>query len=375
MLRSYYRRTAKAHRCGDDAVQVERYEAVSVELPLVEGYRITGQTITSCRNHLVRLTSGCLSGFGSASPSGEITGEDDAKCIDALQGPLAELTKSIEFSKDPAMWSQQALELAPDCPAAIAAVDMALWDLLGKEQGVPLFRLWGGRGEPIATSVTIGICSIEQTLAEAAAWLAKGFYVLKVKIGEELEVDIERIRKIRELAGPNIMLRVDANQGFDLAGARELLRRTADLNVEMLEQPLPQDVLADAAVLTTESAVPIVADESASGLAECMQVVDRCAAHAINIKLMKCGGPTVALRIHDYARDAGMSLMLGCNDETRISIAAGVHLAQSMPALCYADLDGHMDLASDPSSGGFDIRDGMLYLQETPGLGVTVDRW
>lgn len=353
-------------------MKIDNYEAVSVDLPLVEGYRITGRTITSCQNHLVRLSSGSLIGFGSASPSGDITGEDDARCIAALQGPLAELTRSIEIGDDPTAWSRQALKLVPECPAAIAAVDMALWDLIARKQGVPLFRLWGGKGEPIATSVTIGICSVEQTLAEAAEWLKKGFHVLKVKIGEELDVDIERIRRLRELVGPDVTLRVDANQGFDLDGARELLRQTAGLHVEMFEQPLPQDALADAAVLTTESTVPIVADESASGLAECMEVVDRRAAHAVNIKLMKCGGPTVAWRIHDYASDAGMNLMLGCNDETRISIAAGVHLAQSMPALRYADLDGHMDLASDPSSGGFDIRDGMMHLRDTPGLGVTL---
>jgi L-alanine-DL-glutamate epimerase-like enolase superfamily enzyme len=88
---------------------------------------------------------------------------------------------------------------------------------------------------------------------------------------------------------------------------------------------------------------------------------------------MKCGGPTPARFIHDYAHAAGLSLMLGCNDETRISIAAGVHLAQSMLGLQFADLDGHMDLASDPSSGGFDIVDGCLVLSDKSGLGIEID--
>ena len=145
------------------------------------------------------------------------------------------------------------------------------------------------------------------------------------------------------------------------------------MKIEMFEQPVPQADLAVLATLTSESCVPIVADESAGTVAECVEVVDRNAAHGVNIKLMKCGGPTPARFIHDYAHSAGLSLMLGCNDETRISIAAGVHLAQSMPGVRFADLDGHMDLASDPSSGGFEIVGGCLVLSDKPGLGTEID--
>ncbi len=356
-------------------MKIDSYEIRTVDLPLVEGYRITGKTITSCQNHLVRLTSGNYQGLGSASPSGEITGEDDASCTAALKGPLAELTRSIDIENDPTEWSEQALSIAPQNPAAIAAIDMALWDLIGKKQGKALFELWGGAGMPVPTSVTIGICSVEQTLAESEAWLARGYRVLKIKIGENLQVDIERIRKVRELLGPDGTIRVDANQGYDLDGARELLRQTAGLDVEMFEQPMPMKELADAVTLTSESTVPIVADEVASGRRECMEVIDKRAAHVVNIKLMKCGGPTVAWQIHNHAQAAGMSLMLGCNDESRVSVAAGVHLAQSMPGLRYADLDGHMDLAADPASGGFEIQNGLMHLTRTPGIGVRIEDW
>ncbi len=356
-------------------MKIDGYETMSVDLPLVEGYRIAGETIDHCQNHLVRVSAGPYTGFGSASPSGGTIGENDQQCIAAMRGPLAELTSAFKITDDPRSWSQQALTLAPDCPAAIAAVDMALWDLVAKRAGVPLFRLWGGATNSIPTSVTIGICSVEQTLAEAEEWLAKGFFVLKVKIGEDLESDVERLAKLREQVGPDVLLRVDANQGYDLDSARDLLRRTADLNIEMFEQPLPQDDLSEAAELTGESTVPIVADESATGIAECFAVVNRRTAHCVNIKLMKCGGPTAARQIHDHAESAGMTLMLGCNDEVRVSIAAGAHLAQSMPALRYADLDGHMDLARDPSSGGFLISDGRIVLSEAPGLGVSIETW
>ncbi len=354
-------------------MKIASFQARSVDLPLVEGYRITGKTIRSCQNHLVRVEAGGLSGFGSASPSGDVTGEDDSMCIAALENQLADLTTGFELEQDVSAWSDAAFALVPGCPAARAAVDMALWDLLAKKADIPLVRLWGGEPQPIPTSVTIGICDVEQTLREAESWLSRGYIVIKVKIGEDLDADVERLRQLRHLAGPNIRIRVDANQGYDLDGARRLLAQTSPMKIEMFEQPVPQADLAVLATLTSESCVPIVADESAGTVAECVEVVDRNAAHGVNIKLMKCGGPTPARVIHDYAHLAGLSLMLGCNDETRISIAAGVHLAQSMPGLRFADLDGHMDLASDPSSGGFDIVDGCLVLSDKPGLGTEID--
>lgn len=354
-------------------MKIDAYDVRTLDLPLVMGYRITGKTINECQNHVVRITANGLSGIGSASPSGTVTGEDDAMCIAALHGTLAELTRGYELGDGVDDWSQKAFLRAPDCPSARAAVDMALWDLLGKAAGKPLVELWGSVASPVATSVTIGICSVEQTLLEARDWLARGFFVIKVKIGEDLEIDVERLRKLRELAGPDIVIRVDANQGYDLEGARSLLKQTARLNIEMFEQPIHCDALDDLKTLTGESKVPIVADESAGSVEECFNVVDRRAAHGINIKMMKCGGPTAAWKIHDYAHNAGLQLMLGCNDETRISIAAGVHLAQSMPGLKYADLDGHMDLASDPARGGFHIVDGRMVLSSAPGLGIEFD--
>lgn len=354
-------------------MKISSFEARTVDLPLVEGYRITGKTITSVQNHLVRVEAGSVCGFGSASPSDDVTGEDDTMCIAALENQLAELTTGFELEDDVSAWSDAAFALVPECPAARAAVDMALWDLLARKAGIPLVRLWGGKPQPTPTSVTIGICDAEQTLREAESWLSRGFIVIKVKIGEDLDADVERLRQLRHLAGPDIRIRVDANQGYDVDGARQLLKQTSPLNIEMFEQPVPQADLSSLATLTSESSVPIVADESAGTVAECVEVVDRSAAHGVNIKMMKCGGPTPARVIHDYAHSAGLSLMLGCNDETRISIAAGVHLAQSMPGLRYADLDGHMDLASDPSSGGFDIVDGCLVLSDKPGLGTEIE--
>lgn len=355
-------------------MKISSYEATRIELPLVQGYRITGKTINVATNFIVRVgADNGLTGYGCAAPSGDVTGETDDMCDAALQGPLAELLEGTGVPVDPSPLAETAFGLAADCPAARAAVDIALWDLAARDAGLPLVRYWGGMPIPVPTSVTIGICSVHQTLQEAQDWLDLGFRVLKIKIGEDLDVDLMRLQELRRLVGPAIVIRVDANQGYDIAGARRLLQETAELDIEMFEQPLASTDLEGLAELSAGSQVPIVADESAGTIAECKAVVDQHAAHGVNIKLMKCGGPSAAREIHDYAYAAGMSLMLGCNDETRISIAAAVHLAQSMPGLKYADLDGHMDLASDPASAGFEIRKGLLCLLDRPGLGIDID--
>ena len=352
-------------------MKIRSFEAVSVDLPLREGYRIANETIDSARNALVRVESdeGVI-GLGGAAPANDEGGESDESCLAALDGPLRELALGAEFSADPSALADQALRVAADFPAARAALDTALWDLAARRAGVPLVRFWGGEPKPLPTSVTIGICSVEETLAAARDWIAQGFRILKVKIGEDFELDAERLRKIREALGSDVALRVDGNQGYSLENARALLRETDDLELEMLEQPLDARDLDSMCALRGESRVPIVADEAAGTIEECAEIVDRGAAHGINIKLMKCGGPSAARVIHDRANAAGLSLMLGCNDETRISIAAAAHLALAMPGLKYADLDGHMDLVRDPASGGFEVRDGCLHVGEGPGLGV-----
>ena len=372
MLRPTDAGDAKTHGCGFRIVKICNYDASKVTLPLIEGYRIAGHTITSTNNFIVTLESDTgLVGLGCAAPAVEVTGESDDMCFNALQGQLQDRINGADVADDPSHIALDAIRQLPKCPAACAAIDIALWDLAAQKAQQPLFRYWGGASAPIATSVTIGICDVEQTLAEARQWLARGFNILKVKIGDNIDADIERLTRLREQLGAGCVIRVDANQGYDLAGARRLLRETANLGLEMIEQPLQQHDLDDMAQLTGKSSVPIIADESADSIEGCKQVVDRRAAHGINIKLMKCGGPSAARVIHDYAHAAGLTLMFGCNDETRISIAAALHLAQTMPGLVYIDLDGHMDLAEDPVSGGFEIRDGAMHLSERPGLGVT----
>lgn len=354
-------------------MKVRSFQCVERSLALVDGYRIAGHSINAATNFIVRVeTDSGIVGHGCAAPAEEVTGETDTLCHEVLDGVLRRHVGNATLGEDPSDLVLKLLALAPGAPAACAAVDIALWDIASQAAGMPLAEVLGSRRPPMPTSVTIGICDVQQTLIEADAWIEKGFRVLKIKTGENVADDIERLRRLRAHCGKDVELRVDANRGYTLAEARSFLQQTSVLDIEFLEQPLAADDLAGSATLTAESEIPILADESVVSIADAERVIRQSAASGINIKLMKCGGLSAARRIHDHARAAGLSVMLGCNDETRISIAAALHFSLAMPGVRYIDLDGHMDLADDPASGGFDIDNGVMQLHNTPGLGVNV---
>ncbi len=354
-----------------------KVRAISVRefaLPLVHGYRIAGHSISSVANLVVRIESASRAvGYGCAAPAEEVTGETVESCRDALQGPVSDYLEDAIVTRDPTALCLGLADAAPAAPAACAAADMALWDLAAKSADMPLVELFGGTRGPLPTSVTIGICDVEQTIGEARRWLDMGFTKLKVKTGEDVAADIHRLAALRAAVGMHCDLRVDANQGYDLHDAIHFLDATRELGLELFEQPVAREDLRGAAALEQVSRIPLIADEAVVSIADAGRVIAARAASGINIKLMKCGGLSAARIIHDRATAAGMCLMLGCNDESRISIAAALHFACAMPGVSYVDLDGHMDLEEDPGDGGFVTKDGCLHLTDRPGLGVAVD--
>ncbi len=225
------------------------------------------------------------------------------------------------------------------------------------------------------TSITIGIQPLGQTLAEADEYLGRGFRVLKVKLGEALEQDVERLAKLRERIGRRAAIRVDANIGYTVEETARFFERTAGLEIEFVEQPVPREVFPSIRALPAAWRSRIAADESLHGEKDALALAGPepdCGIY--NIKLMKCGGIWPALRIAAIAETAGIALMWGCMDESRISIAAALHAAFASPATRYLDLDGSLDLARDVVGGGFPLEDGVLRTLDRPGLGLGV-RW
>jgi L-alanine-DL-glutamate epimerase-like enolase superfamily enzyme len=259
----------------------------------------------------------------------------------------------------------------PGAPAARAAIDMALHDLWAKHHGLPLVDLLGRVHRSLPTSITIGIGSIEESLEDAAEYMGRGFRILKVKIGRSMEEDVERLHRIRQKAGREIIIRVDANQGYTVDQFKIFLKKTASLELEFIEQPLAARDLAGMRRLPEAARKRTAADESLLDAGDLLSYLEPPRPFGIcNIKLMKCGGIAPAMQIAEVAHLAGIDLMWGCMDESIVGIAAALHAALASPATRYLDLDGHLDLARDLVTGGFVMQNGELSVTDSPGLGV-----
>lgn len=350
-------------------MKITRLETWPVTMQLSEPYAIAYESVESTTNVFLRLeTDGPHVGFGCAAPDLPITGETPETVLQALRDQAAPLLKGADPTRVGLQHHRLRAALRPQ-PAASAAVDMALHDLLGKACGLPLWRLLGGYRDCIETNVTIGILPEAETVARARDWVARGFRCLKLKGGRDMEDDVARVLRVREAVGPKIELRFDANQGYTVEQARQFVSRSRQAKIVILEQPTPKGEPALLGEVARDVPIAVMADESLMGLRDAFRLAKKDVADMVNVKLMKVGGIFEALQINAVARAAGYELMVGCMDEAALAIAAGLHFALSRENVAYADLDGHLGLQGDPSDGAVILRDGVLYPTNAPGLG------
>ncbi|MFH1137652.1 MAG: dipeptide epimerase [Pseudomonadota bacterium] len=354
-------------------MKIDRVEYWTENFELSRPYAIAYHDTEAVENIFVRLSADDGSfGLGVASPAEEVTGEGYDACRRSLEENLDPLVRGADPRTIKSLLRRLGGQMSA-APAALAAVDMALFDLLGKKLNLPLVDILGRCHEALPTSITIGIKSAAESLEETDEYLGRGFRILKVKIGRSLEEDVDRLFQIRERAGRDVLIRVDANQGYSLEQYREFTRRTAPLAIEFVEQPLPAGQVDQMVFLDRETRLRAAADESLLGPADAVKYLHEPRPFGIfNIKLMKCGGISPGLRIAEMAETVGIDLMWGCMDESVVGIAAALHAALASPATRYLDLDGSLDLARDLAEGGFIIRDGIMSPTGGPGLGVTL---
>jgi len=341
------------------------------QLALKRPYTIAYERIDSVENIFVRLqTEDGSIGLGVAAPDAEVTGESAQDCGQALEAGLESLLVGADMRHLKKILRDVAHTM-PTQPAARAAIDIALHDLWAKHLGLPLVEVLGRCHRSLPTSITIGIKSIAESLAEADEYKGRGFKILKIKIGLSLEQDVECLSQIRQRMGRQMIMRVDANQGYTLEEFEKFVDQTASLDLELIEQPLPAGDLASMRRLPGSVRKMAAADESLLDARDALECLQPPRPFGIfNIKLMKCGGIAAGLQIAEIANLAGIDLMWGCMDVSRVGIAAALHAALASPTTRYLDLDGSLDLARDLAEGGFVLETGELKVTDRPGLGV-----
>jgi L-alanine-DL-glutamate epimerase-like enolase superfamily enzyme len=349
-------------------LRITRLEAWLVNLRLAEPYTVAYERIDTAPNVFLRIeTDKRTIGFGCVNPDEAVCGETPGSILAALDGPAREAL----LGADPRFVTrlrERIRKCLPDAPGARAGVDMALYDLLGKTAGMPVYQLLGAYRNRIVTSVTIGILDEAGTVARARDLVAQGFRALKIKGGLEVDGDIARVLAVRSAVGDSIAIRFDANQGYDVPDSLRFVNGVRRARLELVEQPTARDALDELASVTRRTSLPIMADESLMGLRDAFRIARGGLADMINVKLMKCGGIGPAMEIASVARSARLKVMVGCMDESALGIAAALHFALAQPAVEFADLDGHLDLIDDPAAGAVLLKNGALMPNAAKGL-------
>lgn len=353
-------------------MKIKKIEIYSFDIPLASPFRIAIGTMYAANEVVIKvITDSGLYGIGEACPFPSITGETQESNIAA-----AKAIREILLDKDPL--NLEGLidgigNIVHSNPSAVAAYDMALYDLLGKAAGLPLYKLLGGYRSSFETDITTGLNTPEKMVESVKKSLALGYRQIKIKVGEDPDLDVKRVEAVREAIGPDIPLRIDANQGWSVPQAISALRRLEPYKIQFVEQPVKASDLAGLKKVREQSPVPIMADESLFLPPDAIKLIKQEACDYFNIKLMKAGGILNSLKIAHVAAAANVQCMVGCMLETRLGLTAAAHLVASQKNIIFADLDGNSEHKIDPIVGGIKIEKGTIYLPEAPGLGCDVD--
>jgi L-alanine-DL-glutamate epimerase-like enolase superfamily enzyme len=352
-------------------MKITSCEIFPVKLTLEKPFSIAYMTIDHTINVFIRIhTDEGITGLGCGGHDQEVTGENGQ----TIEKALRQTAEPLLIGEDPlatAFLTQRIREQMPSEPTALSAVDMALADIAARKAGLPLYAFLGGKLRPVTTSITLGIQPLDETVSQALEYRKKGFRILKIKGGNDVNADIEKIRKIHETVGTQMGLFFDANQGYTIAEAKRCIQTLTRVGAFCIEQPCPSADLSQFSHLRNE-ACPVMADESVLGPEDAINLIRAGGFQMVNIKLAKAGTIRRALAIDAIAGVSGAPSMMGSMDESALSTAAGLHTMLCAPNCSYADLDGALEFIDDPAGDAVILKDGQLLVHDRPGLGFSL---
>ncbi|RFZ76370.1 dipeptide epimerase [Lacrimispora amygdalina] len=351
-------------------MKITNIDIKTVEVPLIEPFHISLGTITHAISAIVKVeTDEGLFGYGEGAPGVLITGENLEGTVESIKRFEKALIGTDPTDLEKIYWILN--RASAYAPSAKTAIDIACYDILGKKAGLPVYKLLGGYSNTIETDITVGITKPELMAKKAAAHVANGFDTIKTKVGTGLKEDVARVKAIREAVGPEVKIRVDANQAWSAKEALQIIDRLNEYDIELVEQPVKAADIEGLEYVTKNSKVLIMSDESCFNAKDALKLVERRAVDVLNIKLMKCGGIREALKINAICETAGIECMLGCMaEETNIGVTAAASLGAATKNITRADLDATFSLTELPFKGGIGTEcKKTLVLPEEPGFG------
>jgi len=344
-----------------------------LRVPLKTPFKTALRTVETVEDIVVSIhTDSGHVGYGEAPATAVITGDTHGSILEAIRKFIAPrlIGEDVANLNRITQLIQTAIERNT---SAKAAVEIAVYDLWAQLYDAPLYKMLGG-GEPvITTDITISVDHIDKMVADSLSAVARGFESLKIKVGKDIGVDIERVKAIYAAVEGRALLRLDANQGWTAKQAVYAMQslEAAGVQLELLEQPVKAQDIDGLKYVTDRVHTPVMADESVFGPLQVIDLIKQRAADIINIKLMKTGGISNAIRIADIAALYGVQCMIGCMIETSISVAAAVHVAVAKAdVITKIDLDGPSLCLFDPVDGGVRFNESEISIGDAPGLGI-----
>ena len=354
-------------------MKIKEIRIGKVSIPLKKPFKTALRQVNSAEDIIIKVISDTGEvGFGNAPPTAVITGDSQDSIVAAIRDTIGPKLVGLDVANLEAIMTAIDSSMLHNSSAK-AALDIAVYDLFGKLYQIPVYKLFGGYRQQMETDLTISVNPPDEMVRDSLEAIASGYSALKLKVGTDALLDIERVKAIRAAVGYSVKIRLDANQGWSPKEAVRTIRKFEDqgLDIELIEQPVKAHDLLGLKYVTDHVETDIMADEAAFGTYEVFQLLSMRACDLINIKLMKAGGLHNAIKIAHLAETAGVQCMMGCMLESKVGITAAAHLAAGKRIITKADLDAAVLLAEDPVVGGVSFDKNQLIIPDAPGFGIT----
>ncbi|MGB7453524.1 MAG: dipeptide epimerase [Lysobacterales bacterium] len=345
-----------------------------LSVPLKTPFKTAIRTVKEIEDVVVIIeTDTGEKGYGSAPATAVITGDTHGSIIEAISKVISPVLIGRDIAGLNILTNIIQNSIVRNFSAK-AALEIAVYDLYGQLYNAPLYKLLGGGDSVLSTDITISVDYIDKMVEDTRAAIDLGFETLKIKVGKDPALDIERIKAIYAAVNERALIRLDANQGWTPKQTVSVMRtlENSGVQLELLEQPVRGDDIEGMKYVTERIHTPVMADESSFGPKEAIELIRERAADIINIKLMKTGGISNAIKIADIAGIYGINCMIGCMLESSIGVAAAAHIAVAKSSIITkVDLDTPALGKYDPVTSGVIFDNSEIRITDLPGLGIS----